>query len=102
VWIGFSDNRPVGDTEFGSNLPLPVWIELMSSALPSRSAPDREQPAGVLTLKIDPKTGRRAAPDQADAIFEYFFAEHSPPEEIMHPGLDGVTDTDTVRAIDIF
>lgn len=102
VWIGFSDNRPVGDTEFGSNLPLPVWIELMSRTLPSQFAPDREQPAGVLTLKIDPKTGRRAAPDQADAIFEYFFAEHSPPEEIIQPRLEGVTDTDSVRAIDIF
>ena len=102
VWIGFSDNRAVGDTEFGSNLPLPVWIELMSSALPSGSAADREQPAGVLTLKIDPKTGRRAAPDQADAIFEFFFAEYSPPEEIIQPGLEGMTDADRVRAIDIF
>jgi penicillin-binding protein 1A len=102
VWIGFSDNRPVGDTEFGSNLPLPVWIELMAGSLPSRPARDREQPAGVLTLKIDPKTGRRAAPDQANAIFEYFFAEHAPPEEFVQPGLDGMPDTDAVRAIDIF
>ena len=102
VWIGFSDNRPVGDTEFGSNLPLPVWIELMAGSLPSQPAQDREQPAGVLTLKIDPKTGRRAAPDQTDAIFEYFFAEHSPPEEFTHPGLEGTPDGDRVRAIDIF
>jgi penicillin-binding protein 1A len=79
-----------------------VWIELMAGSLPSRPARDREQPAGVLTLKIDPKTGRRAAPDQANAIFEYFFAEHSPPEEFVQPGLDGMPDTDAVRAIDIF
>ena len=26
VWVGFSDHRPVGDNEYGSNSPLPIWI----------------------------------------------------------------------------
>lgn len=102
VWIGFSDNRPVGDREFGSNLPLPVWIELMSHVLPKAIAPNRAQPAGVLTLKIDPHTGRRAAPDQPDAIFEYFVAEHTPPEEVVQPTLQDQIDTTTIRTTDIF
>ena len=36
------------------------------------------QPSGVVSAKIDPRTGRLARPDQEDAIFEYFFDEDAP------------------------
>ena len=78
VWVGFSDHRPVGDSEFGSNTPLPIWIDFMRVALDGVPEDTRQQPAGVVTLKIDPRTGEPASPDEQNAIFEYFLAEHAP------------------------
>ena len=78
VWVGFSDHRPVGDNEFGSNTPLPIWIDFMRVALDGVPEATRPQPPGVVTLKIDPRTGEPAASDDQNAIFEYFLAEHAP------------------------
>ena len=33
VWVGFPDNSPLGNGEFGSNTALPIWIDFMGSAL---------------------------------------------------------------------
>ena len=35
-------------------------------------------PDGMLTIRIDPKTGKLASIDQKDAIFEVFRAGHAP------------------------
>lgn len=78
VWVGFSDNRPLGDNEFGSNAALPIWIELMEEALQGVPEHRPEQPPGIVQVRIDPVTGEAAPPDQEDAIFEIFLAEHAP------------------------
>ena len=78
VWVGFSNHRPVGSTEYGSTTPLPIWIDFMREALKSTPEASLTQPAGVVSAKIDPQTGRLARPDQKDAIFEYFFDEDAP------------------------
>ena len=73
TWIGFGDNSPVGNREFGSTAPLETWIEFMEDVLPPESQtralpiPDR-----LVTLKIDPKTGLRTDPTDPDGIFEFF------------------------------
>jgi penicillin-binding protein 1A len=103
VWVGFSDHRPVGDNEFGSSTPLPIWIDFMRVALDGVPEATRVQPAGVVTLKIDPKTGEPAPPDQQNAIFEYFLAEHAPTKRptTQQTGPDETT-REPVRPIDIF
>ena len=78
VWVGFSDYRPVGRREYGSTTPLSVWMEFMDAALEGLPEHDRAPPEGVVSVKIDPATGLAAAPDRADAIFEYFFEEAAP------------------------
>ncbi|MYE10521.1 MAG: PBP1A family penicillin-binding protein [Gammaproteobacteria bacterium] len=78
VWVGFSDYRPVGRREYGSTTPLSVWMEFMGAALEGLPEHDRAPPEGVVSVKIDPATGLAAAPDRADAIFEYFFEEAAP------------------------
>jgi penicillin-binding protein 1A len=103
VWVGFSDHKPVGDNEFGSSTPLPIWIDFMRVALDGVAEATRVQPAGVVTLKIDPRTGDPAPPDQQNAIFEYFLAEHAPNKRptTQQTGTDATT-KDPVRPIDIF
>ena len=78
VWVGFPDHSPLGEREYGSNTPLPIWIDYMREALKGRPESDPPQPPGVLSMKIDPATGGLAAGGQRDTIFEYFLAEHAP------------------------
>lgn len=79
VWVGFPDHSPLGAREYGSTTPLPIWIDYMAAALKEREESHLAQPPGVLTMKIDPRTGQVAATDREDAVFEYFLAEHAPP-----------------------
>ena len=50
----------------------------MQAALTGQPVRSRQQPDGVVTVKIDPATGDPASPNQSDAIFEYFLAENAP------------------------
>lgn len=101
VWVGFSNHAPLGNTVYGSNTPLPIWIDFMRDVLPKLPEVSLSQPAGVISLKIDPTTGKLAAPGQRDAIFEYFLSEHVPAERHIEepPQLD---QKDDINAIDFF
>ena len=78
VWVGFPDHTPLGKREYGSNNPLPIWIDYMRTALDGLPESHPTQPPGVLSMKIDPRTGALASSPQDDAIFEYFLEEHAP------------------------
>ena len=78
VWVGFADSRPLGEAEYGSNTPLPIWIDFMRVALADEPVVQRPMPAGVVSVKMSHGSGRPAA-DDPDAVFEYFFAENLPP-----------------------
>ncbi len=96
VWMGFSDNRALGSNETGSSLPLPVWIEFMKTALSEIPQAPLVQPDGVISVRINKSTGEPAAPGDEDAIFEYFFEEHS-------PGIETIADTSDRDAVeDVF
>jgi penicillin-binding protein 1A len=79
VWVGFGDNSPVGNREFGSTAPLETWIEFMEEILPpeseSRALPF---PDKLVTLKIDPATGLSTEPTDPNGIFEIFREELAP------------------------
>ena len=98
VWVGFDDYRPVGRNEYGSTTPLSVWIEFMRDALAGIPETTRPQPEGVITMKIDPATGRAARPTQEGAVFEYFLEEFAPTEEgsgrFIRPATEEVTPED--------
>ncbi len=101
VWVGFSNHAPLGARAYGSNTPLPIWIDLMEDVLASTEEVYPSQPPGVVTLKIDPSTGELARPGQNNAIFEYFLAEFAPEQQqTTEPPRD--TPDETLKAIDIF
>ena len=101
VWVGFSDHRPLGDREYGSNTPLPIWIDFMRVAMEGVPEVNLKQPQGVVSLKIDPQTGEIAAPGQSNAIFEYFLKGHVPKRKQKTLRLPEHSDTE-VRPEDIF
>lgn len=85
VWVGFDDNRPLGEREQGARTALPIWFEVMQAALRDRPAVPFVQPAGVVVQRIDAATGKRAAPG-APAIDEVFLSGTEPQEQALAPG----------------
>jgi len=77
-WTGFDDGTPLGSKETGGRASLPLWIDFMRTALKDRPEIPLEQPEGLTTVRIDPKTGLLAAPKQKNAIFEIFRTEYAP------------------------
>ena len=69
VWVGFDDERPVRLT--GSQAALPIWMEIAKRIVPDH-APSFVRPAGVVTRRIDPRTGQLATsqcPERVEEIF---------------------------------
>jgi penicillin-binding protein 1A len=107
VWVGFSNHDPLGARAYGSNTPLPIWIDFMEDALAGVPELSPEQPPGLVTMKIDPTTGEVAAPGQRGAVFEYFLSEFAPTSqpEVRIPGQTrqpGQVPPEDINAIDLF
>lgn len=88
VWAGFDQPQSLGRREYGGTVALPIWMKYMSAVLDGTPEHAPAEPAGILTLRIDPKRGRAAAPGTPDAYFEIFRSEDSPPsmDGEMTPG----------------
>ncbi|MEJ2630390.1 MAG: penicillin-binding protein 1A [Acidihalobacter sp.] len=78
AWVGFDDNKPLGHAETGARAALPMWIKYMGAALKGAPESTMPQPPGIVTVKIDPKTGLLARPGEADAVFETFRQDRVP------------------------
>ncbi len=78
VWVGMDDHSTLGRWEYGANGALPIWLEYMQTALADKPEHKREQPEGLVTLKISAETGQLASPGDPRAIFEVFRQEHAP------------------------
>ena len=72
VWVGFDQVAPLGRRETGAQAALPMWIDYMRVALEGQPETQLERPPGVITVRIDPDTGRLAGADNPNAIFESF------------------------------
>jgi penicillin-binding protein 1A len=57
VWVGFDDEKTLGDNETGSRAALPIWVTFMSKILKDKLKRDFPIPEGIEFMKIDPKTG---------------------------------------------
>ena len=77
-WVGFDSAKPLGRGEVGGRAALPAWIAYMKEALRDVEEQPLVMPPGIMTVRIDPATGKRAGSDQKDAIFEVFRSENTP------------------------
>jgi len=104
VWVGFPNYGALGSREYGSNTPLPIWIDYMRSALADRPEHSRRQPPGLVTMRIDPENGELAKARQEDTILELFLAEHAPRQDVEEALArdDPADQDDDLKAVDIF
>ncbi|MGF2688304.1 penicillin-binding protein 1A [Marinobacter sp. DUT-3] len=78
AWVGFDQPAPLGRREFGASTALPIWMDYMKVALDGAPSSLMPRPNGIVNVRIDPDTGKRARPGQ-DGIFELFREEDAPP-----------------------
>ncbi|PZW67070.1 penicillin-binding protein 1A [Pseudomonas sp. URMO17WK12:I1] len=88
VWAGFDQPESLGRNEYGGTVALPIWMNYMGAALKDKPNHAPAEPDGILTLRVDPHSGRAAAPGTPDAYFELFKSEDSPPPmNELDPGM---------------
>jgi penicillin-binding protein 1A len=84
-WVGFDQPQPLGRGEVGGRAALPMWMDFMKVALEGTKEEVPERPPGLVTVRIDPETGKLAAAGAPDAIFELVPAESLPPPDTEAP-----------------
>ncbi len=102
TWVGFSDGRSTGKNEFGSKAPLAIWTDFMRAALEDLPVASPNIPEGVVSVKVNPDTGRVASPGDPDAVFEYFLEEHMPESSQPASPTRRPGDTRPARPEDVF
>lgn len=88
LWVGYDDNKPLGSGESGGTTALPGWINIMKAAHENKPRAEFARPAGVVTVAIDPKTGK-LAPEGMEGAIDEVFLQGTEPTEVADP--DGGT-----------
>ncbi len=78
VWVGYDQERPLGEAEEGAKTALPIWIHFMREALKGVPQEKRPMPDGIVTLRVSPETGALVSAENPDGISEIFMADHLP------------------------
>jgi penicillin-binding protein 1A len=84
VWVGFDQERPLGESEEGARTALPIWIAFMREALRGVPEERRPMPEGLVTLRISAQTGELVSDENPEGVPEIFLASHLPQNE---PGM---------------
>ena len=101
VWVGFDRVQPLGNGETGGRAALPMWVDYMGQALQGEPESSLPPPPGLVTVRIDEKTGLRLPSGQAGGLFEFFRPDYVP-ERYSEPrtGIDtGVSGDDAVEPL---
>jgi penicillin-binding protein 1A len=81
VWVGFDQERPLGEAEEGARTALPIWMEFMKDALQGVPEAHRTMPDGLVTLRISPESGTLVSAENPDGVPEMFMLDHLPAAE---------------------
>jgi penicillin-binding protein 1A len=83
VWVGFDEERSLGENETGARAASPIWVTYMSKILKDKPKKDFSIPEGVEFMKIDPKTGQVGL--DRESILECFIEGTGPPQKAPSP-----------------
>lgn len=76
VWVGNDEHgKPIGKMETGGKAALPVWMDFMERYLKNYPPTEYPYPGGVISKKIDPKTGLIT---EGPGVIMYFHAGTEP------------------------
>jgi penicillin-binding protein 1A len=78
TWIGFDQERSLGEHEEGARTALPMWISFMSAALRDKPEHRQPEPPGVVRMWVSRDSGTPASAGEFGAVFEAFLAGRVP------------------------
>ncbi|MFO1468104.1 MAG: penicillin-binding protein 1A [Steroidobacteraceae bacterium] len=99
VWVGFDQERSLGDGEEGARVAVPTWVYFMHEALagaPQHAAP---VPDGLVTVRIAPETGLLASADNPNGIMETFIEGNLPRAETYEGPTDQNQNNDSDKPL---
>jgi penicillin-binding protein 1A len=79
VWVGFDEERSLGENETGARAASPIWVTFMSKILKDKPMKDFPIPEGVEFMKIDPQTGQVSS--GRGGLLECFREGTGPPQK---------------------
>jgi penicillin-binding protein 1A len=83
VWVGFDEERSLGENETGARAASPIWVAFMSKILKDKPIKDFPVPEGIEFMKIDSKTGQVSL--EKDGLLECFREGTSPAQKAPSP-----------------
>ncbi|MDN5848356.1 MAG: penicillin-binding protein 1A [Nitrococcus sp.] len=81
AWVGFDRPHPLGRFETGAKAALPMWTAYMGGVLEGIPEQPLLRPPGLVTVRIDSRTGLVTSPDNPYAMFETFRPDNVPVAE---------------------
>jgi len=78
AWIGFDQERSLGENEEGGRTALPMWIYFIQEALRDRPEHRLPEPPGVVRMWVSRTSGLPASAGAPGALFEAFLEGHLP------------------------
>jgi penicillin-binding protein 1A len=78
VWVGFDQPQSLGNREFGSSTALPIWLNFMRPNIDFLPRNKNLPPNGIVSIKVDKKSGLKLESDSGNSIFEYYLEEYLP------------------------
>jgi penicillin-binding protein 1A len=96
AWIGFDQERSLGEQEEGGKTALPMWTYFMEEALRDRPEHRQPEPPGVVRMWVSRETGAPTRANAPGALFETFL-EHYAPQPGTTDYSDAGVDAETVE-----
>jgi penicillin-binding protein 1A len=88
VYMGFDKPRRISRTATGGHLAAPIVRDFFKVALADKPPIPFSMPPGIKLVRVDAKTGMRAAPGDAKVILEAFKPGTAPPDSYSVIGAD--------------
>jgi len=70
VWVGFDEERSLGEDETGSQAASPIWVDFMSKTMKDRPVEDFPIHEGIEFMRVNPRTGQIGS--EKETILECF------------------------------
>ena len=90
VWVGFDQERSLGEGETGARAAIPIWLGYMQQITKDQPVRIFQVPEGIVFAKIDAETGMLPIPESKKTVFECFKEGTVPSQYTPKPG--AVTD----------
>lgn len=92
VYVGYDTPKPMGKGQTGGAVAAPIFGSFMTQALKDKPPTPFRIPEGTQLVRVNSKSGLRAAPDDPEAIMEAFKPDQGPDDAYSLIGFEQATD----------